>query len=371
MSVLEIRNLGKTFHTSGGKTTALSSVDLDIEPGELFVLLGPSGCGKSTLLNLIAGLETPTSGSIRFGEECFFSSSDGRNLSPRQRNIAMVFQNYALYPHLSVRDNIAFPLRIGKTPKNEIETQTAHVAQMLGLSDFLNSRPGQLSGGQRQRVAIARAIIRRPNLFLLDEPLSNLDAQLRASMRTEIKRLQRSLGITAVYVTHDQVEAMTLGDRVAVLKSGRVEQIAPPDLLYEEPSNTFTARFVGSPQMNIFPGRVEQRDSGLYAGIADAEFDISQHPIPPDAGVVQIGIRPEHLHILEDTETPSKSTIPAKITGIERLGREDLLHCRTRDGIELSLLSSSTQTDLEDTVHIKPETDRIHIFSEDGNKRFG
>lgn len=370
MSVLELRNLGKTFHSSGGSTTALANVNLDIEPGELFVLLGPSGCGKSTLLNLIAGLETPTSGSIRFGEELFFSADDGRDLSPRGRNIAMVFQNYALYPHLTVHDNIAFPLRIGKTPKNEIETQTTDIARMLGLSELLSSKPGQLSGGQRQRVAIARAIIRRPNLFLLDEPLSNLDAQLRASMRTEIKRLQRSLGITAVYVTHDQVEAMTLGDRVAVLKSGRIEQIAAPDRLYEQPSNTFTARFVGSPQMNIIPSRLRKTDTGRSVMVADAAIDLSRYSIPEDTEAVQVGIRPEHLHLVENSESPRESTITAKVDGVERLGREDFVHCRTEDGTELSFLSSSIHVDLENIVYLRPESNRIHVFSKDGDRRF-
>src|SRR6266576_3118588 len=241
----------------------LESLDLVVADGEFVVLLGPSGCGKTTALRIIAGLEPPTAGRVLIG------GRDVTNLSPRERDVAMVFQSYALYPHMSIEDNIGYPLRIRRVPERERATAVAAVAASLEISHLLKRRPRQLSGGQRQRVALARAIIRNPAAFLMDEPLSNLDAQLRVQMRLEIKRLQQDLGTTTLYVTHDQVEAMTMADRIAVLKDGLLQQLAPPLELYSRPANTFVARFVGSPPMNILAGSVSEGVFRCAAGTMD------------------------------------------------------------------------------------------------------
>jgi ABC-type sugar transport system ATPase subunit len=244
-----------------GGTTAVDALDLEIGDGELMVLVGPSGCGKSTALRMIAGLEGPTSGTIRIGER------DMAGLSPGARDVAMVFQSYALYPHMTVRDNLAFPLRRRRMAREEIGRRVAATAEMLELDDLLKRRPAQLSGGQRQRVAMGRALIREPVAFLLDEPLSNLDAKLRTELRAELKRLHRRLGTTMVYVTHDQIEAMTLGDRIAVMNRGRLQQVGSPDEIYRRPCNLFVGRFVGSPAMNLLPGPLVGRGADVTAGV--------------------------------------------------------------------------------------------------------
>jgi ABC-type sugar transport system ATPase subunit len=249
-----------TKEFSGG-TTAVDALDLEIPDGELMVLVGPSGCGKSTALRMIAGLEQPSSGRITIGER------DMAGLSPGARDVAMVFQSYALYPHMSVRDNLAFPLRRRRMGKDEIGRRVAEMAEMLELGELLKRKPAQLSGGQRQRVAMGRALIREPVAFLLDEPLSNLDAKLRTELRAELKRLHRRLGTTMVYVTHDQIEAMTLGDRIAVMNRGRLQQVGSPDEIYRRPCNLFVGRFVGSPAMNLLPGPVVGRGADVIAGV--------------------------------------------------------------------------------------------------------
>jgi ABC-type sugar transport system ATPase subunit len=244
-----------------GGTTAVDALDLEIPDGELMVLVGPSGCGKSTALRMIAGLEQPSSGRITIGER------DMAGLSPGARDVAMVFQSYALYPHMSVRDNLAFPLRRRRMDKDEIGRRVTEMAEMLELGDLLKRKPAQLSGGQRQRVAMGRALIREPVAFLLDEPLSNLDAKLRTELRAELKRLHRRLGTTMVYVTHDQIEAMTLGDRIAVMNRGRLQQVGSPDEIYRRPCNLFVGRFVGSPAMNLLPGPLVGRGADVTAGV--------------------------------------------------------------------------------------------------------
>lgn len=268
----------------------LRDVSLSIEPGEFFVLVGPSGCGKSTLLRMIAGLEPVTSGTLAF---------DGKpmnDVEPRLRDVGMVFQNYALYPHLTVAENLAFPLKIRKESAESIRSSVDHVAHMLGLTDLLDRRPKQLSGGQRQRVAVGRAIIRRPRVFLFDEPLSNLDAQLRTHMRTELRTLQRELGVTTVYVTHDQVEAMTMSDRMAILNNGTIQQVGTPAEIYDRPANTFVASFTGSPPMNLITvnGRL-------------------------------MGVRPERLDLIS---SQGASALPVTISAIEFVGHEWLIHAR-------------------------------------------
>src|ERR687896_1898547 len=236
----------------GGETLAVDSLDMEIEDGEFMVLVGPSGCGKTTALRMIAGLETISEGEIRIGDQVV------NDVPPKDRDIAMVFQNYALYPHMSVYDNMAFGLKLAKTDKGEIDKRVKEAAQVLGLQEFLERKPRALSGGQRQRVAMGRAIVRKPQAFLMDEPLSNLDAKLRVQMRSEIGRIQNDLEVTTVYVTHDQVEAMTMGDRVAVIRKGELQQVGTPSELFNEPVNLFVAGFIGSPSMNFFSSRIDQ-----------------------------------------------------------------------------------------------------------------
>jgi multiple sugar transport system ATP-binding protein len=283
MAQIALRNVAKRFADG---TVAVKRADFTIADGEFFILVGPSGCGKSTLLNMIAGIEEVTEGQIRVDDQLV------NDVDPKDRNMAMVFQSYAIYPHMSVRENLAFPLRLAKVPYDEIARRVERAAAILELGDLLERKPGTLSGGQRQRVAMGRAIVRQPVAFLLDEPLSNLDARLRVQMRTEIARLQRSLGTTTVYVTHDQTEAMTLGQRVAVMRKGEVQQIGTPRELYAEPCNLFVAGFIGSPAMNFVPGEIRGGRLVLPMG----EFGL---PGKPDRPVIA-GIRPEHFQEAAD-----------------------------------------------------------------------
>jgi multiple sugar transport system ATP-binding protein len=305
---------------------AITDLDLDISDGEFLVLVGPSGCGKSTALRMIAGLEDISTGEMRIGERVV------NDVAPKDRDIAMVFQNYALYPHMSVYDNIGFALKLARVPKDEIDARVREAAKILELTDYLDRKPGQLSGGQRQRVAMGRAIVRKPAAFLMDEPLSNLDAKLRVQMRAEIARLQRELGVTTFYVTHDQVEAMTMGDRVAVIKAGLLQQVDTPQDLYDRPNNMFVAAFIGSPSMNLFEGSVAADAGSLRIGSSTltlSEALLAKRPKLRDfAGAnVVVGIRPEDL---EDAvvagQTPEGSRIRAKIGLIEALGSEIMAH---------------------------------------------
>jgi multiple sugar transport system ATP-binding protein len=296
---------------------AVQGVSCTIRDGEFFILVGPSGCGKSTLLNLVVGLETPTEGEIRI---------DGRRaneVDAKDRNMAMVFQSYALYPHLTVRENLAFPLRVARMPADEIRERVAEAAALLELDELLDRRPANLSGGQRQRVAMGRAIVRKPAAFLLDEPLSNLDARLREQMRTEVARLQKRLGTTTIFVTHDQTEAMTLGDRVAVLRAGRVEQLGTPRELYATPANLFVATFVGAPRMNLMPGRVE-RDR-VVLPIGEIALDERLRAALAGRRTLVAGIRPEHLR--ETGAQPSRGpALRATAELVEWLGAETYVY---------------------------------------------
>ncbi len=306
MTTVSLQEVKKSY----GKQQVIHGVDIDIDSGEFVVVVGPSGCGKSTLLRMIAGLETVSDGSVLI---------DGKvvnDLEPMERNIAMVFQNYALYPHMTVFDNIAYSLKIAKVSKAEIAERVAEVAELLQLSEYLKRRPKQLSGGQRQRVAMGRAIVRRPSVFLFDEPLSNLDAKLRVQMRLEIKRLQQKLGITSVFVTHDQVEAMTLGDRLMVLNEGRVEQFGTPVELYNDPQSRFVAQFIGSPSMNILPVQVHGAEVQLSNGVKLPGVDPGQMA----SAQYQLGIRPEHILISPDSE------IRMRVDMTEQLGANTLVH---------------------------------------------
>ena len=296
-----------------GAVQVVHGIDLDVAEKEFVVLVGPSGCGKSTTLRMIAGLEEITEGELTI---------DGRHMNrvaPKDRDVAMVFQNYALYPHLNVADNMAFGLRIRRMPKPEIRKIIDEVAEILGLTDYLHRRPADLSGGQRQRVAMGRAIVRHPKVFLFDEPLSNLDAKLRTQMRAEIKRLHNRLGATSVYVTHDQVEAMTLADRIVVMNDGSIEQVGTPMDLFNNPGNTFVAGFLGSPPMNQMKGRLTETG----AKIGNSEIKLAGAIIGHAGRDVIVGIRPEHVMLSEGQET---SPLPITLDLVEPLGSEALLH---------------------------------------------
>ncbi|WP_420624953.1 ABC transporter ATP-binding protein [Candidatus Poriferisodalis sp.] len=303
---------------------AIHDLSLDVEDGEFLVLVGPSGCGKSTALRMVAGLEEITSGALRIGDRVV------NDVEPKQRDIAMVFQNYALYPQMTVRDNIGFALKIAKVPKKEIARRVDEAARMLELIEQLDKKPAQLSGGQRQRVAMGRAVVRQPSAFLMDEPLSNLDAKLRVQMRAEISRLQRQLGVTTIYVTHDQVEAMTMGDRVAVLKDGRLQQVDTPQNLYDRPVNVFVASFIGSPAMNLYEAVLH--DGRLQLGSHKLALPRSVFERRPalrryDSRSIVTGIRPEHLQdaSLAPTVT-SGTTITSRVEFTESLGHEVIVH---------------------------------------------
>jgi multiple sugar transport system ATP-binding protein len=307
---------------------AIHDLSLEIEDGEFLVLVGPSGCGKSTALRMVAGLESITAGEMRIGDRVV------NDVEPKDRDIAMVFQNYALYPHMSVYDNIGFALKLARVPRDEVDTRVRKAAAILELEPYLDRKPGQLSGGQRQRVAMGRAIVREPSAFLMDEPLSNLDAKLRVQMRAEIARLQRDLGVTTIYVTHDQVEAMTMGDRVAVLKAGYLQQVDAPQNLYDNPTNVFVGAFIGSPSMNLFDGRLTIADGGgaLELGsqtIAMAPEVFDQRPALRnyDGKHVVVGIRPEDF---EDaamvSDVPPDRRLKGTVRLVEALGSELMVH---------------------------------------------
>jgi len=330
MAELNIENVYKSF----GETHILKGINLDIQDGEFVILVGPSGCGKSTLLNCIAGLEEVTDGRIVIGKD------DVTHAAPKDRDIAMVFQSYALYPNMNVRKNIAFGLEIRKMPKDEIDAEVHRVAKLLQIEPLLDRKPSQLSGGQRQRVAMGRALARRPKTYLFDEPLSNLDAKLRVEMRTEMKKLHQRLGTTIVYVTHDQIEAMTLADRIAVMKGGVVQQFGTPQEVYDDPANIFVAGFMGSPSMNFLNCEVTE-SGGDYAVQVDSEGRIFQLKIDPKqvdlsqylGKTVILGIRPEQItHVMPHVEAePFVTKVPVKIEVTEPTGADTLVLARIND----------------------------------------
>ncbi len=361
---LALKDLGKVFLTARGRVTALAGVSIEIPPGEFFVIVGPSGCGKSTLLNLVAGLEKPTAGEIWFGSTLVASAGKRVFVSARDRNVAMVFQTYALYPHLTVFENIAFPLRIKKFEKKKIEESVKSAAAMLEISGFLGAKPAELSGGERQRVAIARAIVRNPCLFLLDEPLSNLDAKLRLATRSELKSLQRTIGTTTVYVTHDQVEAMTLGDRIAVMKDGIVQQVGTPDEIYGAPANPFVATFVGSPPMSLIEAKLSS-DEGEFL----LSFDGVRIKVPPSgkeraralgAGSCLMGVRAEDVTVVGE-KVPAVPTFSATVVSVETLGRERLVHLRVGRS-SLSAFCRERFPEAGAVVEVAIDGERIHLF---------
>ncbi|HXH77633.1 MAG TPA: sn-glycerol-3-phosphate ABC transporter ATP-binding protein UgpC [Nocardioides sp.] len=314
MAAIDMRNIVKKY---GDGFPAVNDVSIDVADGEFMILVGPSGCGKSTLLRMIVGLEDITSGDMVIGDKLV------NDLAPRDRNLAMVFQNYALYPHLTVYENIAFPLRLAGAPHNEIDEKVRTASKTLDLDEHLDRKPGNLSGGQRQRVAMGRAIVRDADAFLFDEPLSNLDAKLRGQMRTEIARLQKRLGITTVYVTHDQTEAMTLGDRVAVMKRGVLQQLATPRELYTNPGNLFVAGFIGSPPMNFVPAEVDGTSVKMPFGTVTIPEERAKNA--QGKGLLIAGIRPEHFEdasVMDDSKKAAGSTFRTKVDVVEWLGNE-------------------------------------------------
>ena len=308
-------------------TIGLHKTNFKIDDGEFFILVGPSGCGKSTLLNMLVGLEDISEGEIRV------NGKPVNDVDPKDRNMAMVFQSYALYPHMTVRQNIAFPLKLAKTPKDETKRRVEQTAEILELTELLERKPRNLSGGQRQRVAMARALIRRPEVFLLDEPLSNLDAELRGQMRIEIERIQKRMGVTTVYVTHDQIEAMTLGDRIAVLRHGHVQQIGTPQDLYARPCNLFVAGFLGSPPMNFLPVQLKAGGISLPLGQFEAPIEIAT-PLPEKPREVIAGIRPEDIRITPFSETDPGSgyLFRANVERVEWLGADLFIHFEIESG---------------------------------------
>ncbi|AZO56060.1 MULTISPECIES: ABC transporter ATP-binding protein [unclassified Mesorhizobium] len=320
MAEVVLENICKTY---GNNFHAIDQLNLSVEDGEFLILVGPSGCGKSTALRMIAGLEDVTSGSLRIG------GIDVVDMPPKDRDIAMVFQSYALYPHMTVFENIAFSMRLAGKPKAERKKRVDEIAKTLQLTSLLDSKPANLSGGQRQRVAMGRAMVREPAAFLMDEPLSNLDAKLRVQMRAEITSLQKQLGVTTIYVTHDQTEAMTMGDRVAVLKGGVLQQVDTPKRLYESPVNAFVAGFIGSPSMNLFEATLtgDELMSGAFSiRLQDSAF-VRRPGLRSYAGrKVVFGIRPEHLYDSSLESGRKYQTIPAKVTSIEELGSEHIVH---------------------------------------------
>ncbi|MDP9465435.1 MAG: sn-glycerol-3-phosphate ABC transporter ATP-binding protein UgpC [Actinomycetota bacterium] len=320
MAEISIRGLSKVYPNG---VVAVRDVRLEVADGEFVVLVGPSGCGKSTLLRMIAGLEEVTAG------ELFIDGRDITDAQPRQRDIAMVFQSYALYPHMTVRKNIGYPLKLAGVPAQDLQARVAEAAHILQLEAVLDRKPGQLSGGQRQRVAMGRAIVRKPSAFLMDEPLSNLDAKLRVQMRAEICRLQREFRTTTIYVTHDQVEAMTMGDRVAVINGGQIEQCDRPRDLYDRPANLFVAAFIGSPSMNFFAATVERRDAGLVAVVAEVVIPLDLSALSEDIGewvgrTITVGVRAESITAVESCDGAPRLT--GTVEFVEELGSEVIVH---------------------------------------------
>jgi multiple sugar transport system ATP-binding protein len=361
---------GATRFYSGNPTPAVDNLDLEVADGEFLVLVGPSGCGKSTTLRMLAGLEGVDEGTVRIGER------DVTNLPPKDRDIAMVFQNYALYPHMTVADNIGFHLKIKKVPKAERIQRVKEAADLLDLAPYLDRKPAKLSGGQRQRVAMGRAIVRRPQVFCMDEPLSNLDAKLRVQTRTQIASLQRRLGVTTIYVTHDQVEAMTMGDRVAVLKDGILQQCDTPIGLFGKPKNLFVAGFIGSPAMNLIPATVG--GSGAEIGGTVIELTAAQRSALTGTGVV-VGIRPEGWQIRSANEG-----ISATVEVVEELGSDQFLYCTANT----QMVAADETTDQQEAPHaitvraagmsawqrgekigLVPQPGAVHLFDADSGER--
>ena len=377
MSSLSLKNIYKKY---AGGVVAVSDFNLEIADEEFVILVGPSGCGKSTTLRMIAGLEEITSGELYIGDKLV------NDIAPKDRDIAMVFQNYALYPHMSVFDNMAFGLKLRKTPKEEIRKRVEEAARVLDIAHLLDRKPAALSGGQRQRVALGRAIVREPKVFLLDEPLSNLDAKLRAQMRTELSKLHIKLRTTFIYVTHDQTEAMTMADRIVVMKDGFIQQVDIPQVLYEKPVNMFVAGFIGSPQINIVEALLLKKDGKLYLEFGSEDTDEKrgvkyQIELPETKnknGIldeyvdknVMMGIRPEHIHDEEmylSVATPG-ATVSCEVEVTELMGAETYLYLNCEEHPLVARVSPRSTTHTGDVIKVCFSVDKIHIFDKDTEK---
>ncbi len=367
MARVRVANLSKRF----GQTEAVTSVHLEAKDHEFLVLVGPSGCGKTTVLRMIAGLEEPTAGDIYIGDRRV------NDVSPKDRDIAMVFQNYALYPHMTVYDNMAFSLRLSKLPREQIEAGVHEAARMLGIDELLDRRPGQLSGGQRQRVAVGRAVVREPAVFLMDEPLSNLDAKLRIQTRAELIKLHQRLGITPVYVTHDQVEAMTMGDRIAVMRHGEVQQCDSPQAIFDRPINRFVAGFIGSPPMNFVDATLLEEEGGLFVTAPDLRLRL------PDAmaedeevrrrlgGPVVFGVRPTDIHdaSLPGPVSPADgNALNTVVEVVEPMGAESMVYLRAGDHSLVASLDSATRAEEGRPLDVLLNLRKCHLFDADSDE---
>jgi len=360
MAGISLRGIYKVYP---GDVTAVSDFNLEIEDKEFIILVGPSGCGKSTTLRMIAGLEEITKGELYIGDTLV------NDLPPKNRDIAMVFQNYALYPHMSVYKNMGFGLKMRKTPKDEIDRKVKEAAKILDIEDLLQRKPKALSGGQRQRVALGRAMVRNPAVFLLDEPLSNLDAKLRTSMRAELTKLHRRLGTTFVYVTHDQIEAMTMGDRIVVMHDGFIQQVDTPQKLYDSPCNLFVAGFIGTPPMNFMEGQVTKVDGGYAVRTSESAL-----PLLPDRlnyekvaayedKTVVVGVRPENLHLEEEyMGQPSTGMLEANVELAELMGSEIYVYAQSQGHNLIAKVPPHTQVKAGDTIRIAVNCKKIHLF---------
>jgi multiple sugar transport system ATP-binding protein len=359
MAQVTLENIVKKF----GKTEVVHGISLDIADKEFVVLVGPSGCGKSTVLRMVAGLEKITAGTVKIGN---YKVND---IAPKDRDVAMVFQNYALYPHMNVFDNMSFGLKLSKTPKAEILERVNEAAGILGLQELLKRKPHQLSGGQRQRVAMGRAIVRKPSVFLFDEPLSNLDAKLRTQMRTEIKRLHQKVQSTAIYVTHDQVEAMTLADRIVVMRNGNIEQVGRPMDLFEQPANTFVAGFIGSPPMNLMAARTVKVDNTLMLRLGD---DLMV-PLPEKEGMsigeemdVVMGLRTEDFTMdNKDAQFPDSWTVEGTVEVVEPLGGETHMHMNFKGATFITKAEGRTIYKTGQTLRMAMNLNHLHLFDAD------
>lgn len=364
MARVKIENICKVF----GDVTAVKDFSLDIEDGEFLVLVGPSGCGKTTLLRIVAGLEYPTSGEI------YIDGEPISHVEPKKRDIAMVFQNYALYPHKKVFDNLAFCLRIRKMPKSEIKKRVGMIAELLSISDLLGRYPHQLSGGQRQRVALGRAIIRNPKVFLFDEPLSNLDAKLRVSMRAELMDLHQRLRTTSIYVTHDQMEAMTMGTRLVIMKDGLIQQVGTPQEIYSKPDNLFVAGFIGSPAMNFFKGRIRKNAEKHYFESPGMDLEIPQEKINylhkyANREVI-LGLRPEHIRNADNkSKSDSETIFKARVRLVEPLGAEQLVHLQVGEQRLIARFDSLISVKVGEICSFRPLMNFALLFDAKSGKR--
>jgi len=365
MASLTIKGLTKKY----GETAAVEDLSLEVKDKEFVVLVGPSGCGKTTTLNSIAGLVEIDGGEIWFGDELVASPEHGLSKIPQKREVAMVFQDYAIYPHMTVFGNMAFPLEIRKVNKREVEARVRKAAQLLEIEELLHRRPKALSGGQRQRIALGRAMVRNPKIFLLDEPLANLDAKLRVHARVELKKLQRELGVTAIFVTHDQIEAMTMGDRIAVMNDGHLEQMGTPAELYHNPQNRFVAGFIGSPPMNMLEGKLEAKDGQPVVDLGFCLYELPKKAREltkkTAASEVILGVRPENVVVTKESK---RNALEATVVYVELTGKESNVHLEAGEFLLIAIRTSTQDLSAGDTVWLSFDEKKVHVFDRKSGK---